>query len=613
MKRFAVSSLAALLLLALLVVTPSSVVSAVGDDSAQTYSSTPYGTGDGSCVLILNPGTPNSVMMPGDAFTIRCVFFGFEGPTTATPMNFRLNSFGTSSNDSVVLTASTSGSRYATLARGSGAGVWGGECASCFEWSGAIVQTPSVTTQWGAAGIVDNGYTGTTAYFVEHGWIAAGGGGHMAVSSSADAIPPRNGTNGVVLYNSPAPANPCSAPGSVVFEVDGQTVEQVDEQGTTLSTLSDNLVALSFASADYGSRAIGDGLSYRTTAGASWLAVGGGVVVGGTTLIVFEPYVDGVRSLSNFEIRCKWEGVTKYWSLSNLGAPVWSDSARSDRACKGLNVINGEGRFEVGDLVQLAYDFPAGSYTGGDAGLNDLEVMTGGNLSGPGDGGRQVIEGAYGLFGNQIGGIGAPWSYVVPVDTKGTLRFVATFSADRSALFVQCVDSDGLQLVVGGGVSWTPYATGGGSQDPNGSIIGRPANWLTPSECLPASGIGVSPSSWLPGAGAMTMCLVKTLVSPGEFNSAAWNARINDTSLNQWGTPVATFTGGLTDLATSTGECDPVYDMPAPIPDLTLDMCSGPIAAARTISFTLSTLAIGLWIGRLSLRKMETFVAGQPS
>jgi hypothetical protein len=458
----------------------------------------------------------------------------------------------------------------------------------------------------GAGSINRQTYGGNVKSLSNNVWVMSQSQREAAFPASGHPVPLKS------FGQSAAPAPvPCVSPGDVVFEVDGQTVAQVDEQGTTMTPNSANFAAMSLPTVDYGMRAIGDGLAYRTSAGTSWLAVGGGVVVGDNTLISWEPYIDGVRSLSNFEVRCKWDGVTKYWALSNLGDQVWSDSPGANRACKGISVLNGEGRFEVGDVVQLAYDFPAGDYLGTDEGLNGLEVFTGGNMSAEGDGGRQLIESAYSLYGSQIGGSEAPWSYLVPVDSKGTLRFVAAFSGDRASLFIGCFDSEGQQLVTGGGSTWNPYNPLG-SNDPTGTIIVRPANWLSPSDCLPTANIGFNPTSWVPGVGSMFVCLAKTLVGPGQFNSAAWNAGIEDTNLNQWGAPVATFTSGLSDLATADGECDPTYAMPPPIPDLTLDMCSGPIAAARTISFTLSTLAIGLWVGRMSIRKMETFVSGQP-
>jgi hypothetical protein len=499
--------------------------SAVGGDDPQEYTSTPDATGDGSCVLILNPGTPNSVILAGDPFTIRCVFFGYEGPTTATPMNFRLNSFGTASGSSIVLTASSSGSRYPTLARGSGAGVWGGECVSCFEWSGTIAQAPSSAIQWGVPGIVDNGYTDTSAYFVEHGWIAAAGSGHFAVSTSATAIPPRNGSGGVVMFASSAPPDECSG---LTVEIEGDTEPFVAGDDLIVNVVNP-------ASNPVGS------LEIKLSTDRAWFGVFAGQIgENGTYTVPVTPGSTVDTSLIRFKC-VRANGSIGYISY---GSGVVSDDDAYLRGCKAITVswptAASVENVTHGDTFDVVVDYQG---PWGDA-LEDVVLqsrfLVDSGDDGPGDG-------AYYWVTQDIG--------TVVSGTRSTLTVVVPSSANLpqavnldKRFFLGCNEASESNLPL---IGWGTLAPGFSSTD--GQYFDVPVE----ASCFSDLDVGYNPKTWVPGLVRTWSCTMKALFVPdsdsvtSELNS--FKDKLRSNAPYSWGIAsysalLGFFTGSLEGL-----------------------------------------------------------------
>lgn len=59
-------------------------------------------------------------------------------------------------------------------------------------------------------------------------------------------------------------------------------------------------------------------------------------------------------------------------------------------------------------------------------------------------------------------------------------------------------------------------APAGGLPDRDGGVVGGADGEVTPGDCMSGSGIGINPSSWLPAAGRMGVCIVRVLVIPTE-------------------------------------------------------------------------------------------------
>jgi hypothetical protein len=171
---------------------------------------------------------------------------------------------------------------------------------------------------------------------------------------------------------------------------------------------------------------------------------------------------------------------------------------------------------------------------------------------------------------------------------EGTLEHVVVSDelwSEDVALY--CTDADGMVLIAGNA----------GLPDHDGGVVGGGGPGVdTPQACLSGSGIGLSPSSWLPAAGRMGTCLVRVLFLPsGEGIEGFREALEEDTSLGHWYEPLSVVPEAFQLLSQSGEGCSIGMSIPTGQPEpvsFDFDTCSGDASTVRQVVYTASTVGI---------------------
>lgn len=158
-------------------------------------------------------------------------------------------------------------------------------------------------------------------------------------------------------------------------------------------------------------------------------------------------------------------------------------------------------------------------------------------------------------------------------------------------LSIYCTDASGA-LNLRGGLATNDIVIGSDELFPNSRTI---------DVCLSGSGIGVNPSSWVPGLVRMVGCVLTVLFVPSQIDASALRRRISAGS-GTWAEPITAVTDGIGDITTVPANC--AYAVNLPINDgltMSFDSCTGGVATGRDLVYTVSSVSI-LMFGALWLK-----------
>jgi hypothetical protein len=158
-------------------------------------------------------------------------------------------------------------------------------------------------------------------------------------------------------------------------------------------------------------------------------------------------------------------------------------------------------------------------------------------------------------------------------------------------LSIYCTDSSGA-LNLRGGLATNDIVTGSDELFPNSRSI---------DSCLSGAGIGLNPSSWVPGLVRMTSCVLTVLFVPSQIDASALRRRISAGS-GTWAEPITAVTDGIGDITTVSANC--AYAVNLPINEgltMSFDSCTGGVATGRDLVYTVSSVSI-LMFGALWLK-----------
>lgn len=214
--------------------------------------------------------------------------------------------------------------------------------------------------------------------------------------------------------------------------------------------------------------------------------------------------------LALFELRCSDTNGHSYFPA---GEGEWLDDPQENRACFGLSFQYPDNyTLQPGDTVRIGYRMEPGPYLDGDEGVELLEYFV-----------QSVIAGTsvgpiYNRAGVEIGD-DAGYDWHVPMDSEGYFEITADPEGDpfdTDAIFILCTDTLGQIRLDGAGILECGRTI-------NCGIGGSPDR-----SCYQSSGIGLAPSSWVPGLVKMYVCVLEVLVVPDEGVVGEWASDIRD-------------------------------------------------------------------------------------
>lgn len=307
----------------------------------------------------------------------------------------------------------------------------------------------------------------------------------------------------------------------------------------------------------------GMGAGAWTSIAESALPVGGG---GYWEIDVSDLYTKS-HPLALFELRCSdTEGHSYY--VQN-GDHLWTDDAAEHRACSALTLFYpDQSTVHAGDVVRIGFRMEPGPFALADNGIVRLQSYETTSTSFV-DNLTDVGE-TFDRFGNKVGEYPeVTYPFHIPDDVLGYFDVTVQFDElETSDLHFRCTDTVG-----------TVDSDGDGVFDCDTCGIGSTPDPESLSDCFGATGLSLSPSSWVPGLVSMQACTVRVLVvpSPGFVEEWADDQRttLEDVPPFSFGLALVDFGVDLSDeVASPSG--DGCFDVGIPVPGSgSSEMCVG--------------------------------------